>query len=292
MNGNTNGIPPYSTTEVGFSDSLLLSVSLAGFAALIYFIYSIILSKLKTTEELEEEEAHDLDFEERLVRSDPSKLGRTERRARARFIAKRALRESSSSAPAAPPTNLHDINPVERSQGPTASLISRKERVKLVKETEMRERHAMEMERKRQQQLRLEKDQRLKKEKEASKEMQKQQERLRVEHQRKIEWETFLSSRTKTISVEDWTKGVQNFPRIDMDKVAREFRLPFRLVQERIRQLIKEERLRGVILGDEFIPLSEKLLKLLGEKVHEQNQPVNPRQLELILEQTIKSVEM
>ena len=59
---------------------LVLVVSFGGFIFLAFTVYSIVLTKLKSRKEIEEEE-QELNYEERLVAADVSTLNRAQRRA-------------------------------------------------------------------------------------------------------------------------------------------------------------------------------------------------------------------
>ena len=76
--------------NVSVSDSILLVVSSVGFVILATTIYSIIITRLKTAQEIDEDE--ETDYDEKLTNADVSTLNRAQRRARARHIMKQQRR--------------------------------------------------------------------------------------------------------------------------------------------------------------------------------------------------------
>ncbi|KAL3926484.1 MAG: hypothetical protein SGARI_005591, partial [Bacillariaceae sp.] len=130
--------------SVGASDSLLLGVSIVGFLLMAYTIYSIILSKVKSAQEIEDEE-NETSFEDRLARADVSTLTRAQRRARARHIAKQQRRVATGVEGLDHADGEHnpqqqpeeqDVPPMEDDTHHAGSLrhLSRKERQKAAKE--------------------------------------------------------------------------------------------------------------------------------------------------------------
>ena len=74
--------------SVGFSDVALLTVSGNGFIVLAVTAYSILITRLKSTKEIQEREEEDLNYEGRLVNADVSTVNRAQRLARANDVMK------------------------------------------------------------------------------------------------------------------------------------------------------------------------------------------------------------
>lgn len=83
--------PSSPEVGIGASDSLLLIVSGIGFCFLAWTVYSIILTKLKTAKEFDDEQ-DEVGYEERLAQADVASLNRAQRRARARHIMRQQRR--------------------------------------------------------------------------------------------------------------------------------------------------------------------------------------------------------
>ena len=167
------GKVPDNNMSIGASDAVLLCVSFAGFCMLAWSMYSIVLAKLKTAEELRQEaEEREISYDERLAKADVSTLNRAQRRARARHIMKQQRRLAGADGemiddPLHQEQQLvlqqqqqqqqqhHDEN-VPAFHGDfhhanTQHLLSRKERQKAAKQVELQERKLLEEDRRNEQ---------------------------------------------------------------------------------------------------------------------------------------------
>ena len=194
---NEEPLGPVPDVSVGFSDSVLLIVSIIGSIFLAYTVHSIVYTKLKSAEEIEEEE---LTYDEQLIHADVSTLNRAQRRARARQIMKQQRRIT----PAATLADVDDNNMIE-DENPfepiTAAHLSRKERQKAAKSAEKEERKLFEDERRREQQEAQKIAQKEKQERETRMMQQAEADRKARQERREAEekaayqkWKTFLSS--------------------------------------------------------------------------------------------------
>ena len=71
---------------VGFSDTALLVVSVLGFVMLTVTVYSIIMLRLQSRDEFEQNEQNEMDYDTKLEHADIASLNRAQRRARAKAI--------------------------------------------------------------------------------------------------------------------------------------------------------------------------------------------------------------
>ena len=268
-------VPEY---DVGASDTLLLSISIFGFVVLAYSIYSIVIMRLKTAEEVAEDDG-ELTYDEKLANADVSKLNRAQRRARARHIMKQQRRVVTA---AVVPNigegennedgdNNNDGNNDQQLLAiadmdgdaiggdlhPNMQHLSRKERQKAAKAAEKEERKLFEETRKKQQ---LEAQQKAHREKVAreteSKRKLEEERKLRLEARQQEElaeyykWKTFLASPdpTKTLSVKDWIQNELSKNKIvNLQEIAKRFDTSENVVLARIQTLIKQLRLTGIV---------------------------------------------
>jgi hypothetical protein len=253
------------TGEVPFSDAALLVVSMCGFLVLSVTVYSLVIRRLKSAEELESLFNENADYAEKLKRRDVSTLSRAERRARAHAIMKeerRALQIDSLEQPG------HDLD---------MNKLSRKERQKVAKAREREERKLFEKERLEEQQALQEKahQERLRRQEEQAKLLEQQavrehQERVANEERAQAAWNTFLSSRTRTQTVDEWVNQAKEQRCIYIKDITRDFDVSTESVIHRIKQLVSEKRLMGVIdRNSHFLFLTDEELDTITSIVVE-----------------------
>jgi hypothetical protein len=280
----TEGRASSGEVGVGFSDAILLTVSIVGFCMLAVTIYSIIVVRIKTKEEIEKEELAEGDhYDELLAKADVSTLTRAQRRARARAIMKQQRRVAPAPAPpagregedaAAQQEDRHR----DAEEHPERHM-SRKERQQAAKAAELQERRLGEERRRQQQKEAQELAQREKKEREllrAKQAEEEKQQKLERQKARYEEWLTFLSpsstaSRDSSLSVEKWIEELKETRTMEIEKVAISFGLSSNEVTDRIRQLIREGRVAGVIdeTAGRFIYLTDEELRVIASTVKE-----------------------
>lgn len=230
---------------VGFSDTSLLAVSILGFAIMAFLIYSIVLSRVQSADELEKNDVDgDLDYEEELLRADVSTLNRAQRRARAKALMKRERRVAPAEGE-------------EGGDGGEDTHLSRKERQKAAKATERKERQKLDAARQEEQRVAQQKAQEEKKLRLELEAIQAEEDRLRreeeEEEQKQQEWErwnTFLASPDGSISmtVEEWAKELEQGPSaVHLATIVQRFDTPLKQVKERINQLVRDGRVTGCI---------------------------------------------
>jgi DDRGK domain len=225
-----------ASISVGISDAALLVVSLCGFGLLVGTVYALVLARLKTKEETEEDAKRELDYDEYLIQANVATLSRAELKARARALARRQQQ-----------------NPERPGIG------SRKERHKLAKDIEKEERKQYASQRRDEQLAAQEAAQESKRERERllaermeiekRKRDEEQHAKEQMEHLERI---TFLSTETKQQSVDDWVAELENQKEnvVYLKEVADEFGVSLCRVRGRIQQLVDERRLWGVFEED------------------------------------------
>ncbi|CAB9507853.1 expressed unknown protein [Seminavis robusta] len=259
---------------VGFSDGTLLAISVFGFAVMAFVVFSIIISRVKSADELEKGEADtDLNYEEELLRADVASLNRAQRRARAKALMKRERRVVGDEQQL--PQHDDEHHNEDDSNEPH---LSRKDRQKAAKVAERKERHVNEEQRREEQKQAMlvakeEKKKRLELEAERAKE-QKIRREEELEQKKKEEfdnWNTFLVSRDRTVSlsVHDWVQELQfqNAVVVPLRNITRRFDCSMEQVKERICQLVDEGRINGVVDGEMFYVLSHRHLLSLASFV-------------------------
>jgi len=276
---------PYYSQEnnfgIGASDALLLLISVIGFGMLAWSIYAIVVAKLKTAEELQQE-AEELTYEETLARvSDVSKLNRAQRRVRAKYIAKQQRKQLllSSSQNAgeggengnqellleADPNNNNNNEDADDEMIPafrhdthlhnTNHGLSRRERQKAAKQIEMKERTKLRETRHREQQLAQRDAASRKQEKLETKKLETQRrleeariQRQRDEHASYEKWRIFLqSTSSNSLSVQEWIRELQTNRVVYIKNLARRFGVDEITVANRIQELIDTKRLSGIL---------------------------------------------
>lgn len=254
---------------VGFSDSTLLLASLAGFVALSAGVYAVVVSRLKTREEVEKDELAQLDYDEQLGRADVATLNRAQRRARAKMIMKRQRRVAPADG-----DEGEDDNPTDNIPTNGGRQLSRKERQKAAKQAEKQERRLFEDERRRQQKEAQDLAMKRKKERtQAQADKLKRQRELRSK-EREIQekttytaWKTFLH---ESIDVVAFVQYLENKPIVQIDDLAERLQTPSKLVVKRIKDLISERRLTGVVLNDTvFVSMTDAFLADVAKFIKE-----------------------
>jgi hypothetical protein len=254
---------PFGSTPVDlpFSDKALLLVSACGFAVLAVIIYSLLVSRLKSGEELRDSNGDAIAYEEMLKRSDVSSLSRAERRARAHAIMKDKRRLEQG--------NGEDNNEPQPLDGKT---LSRKQRQKAAKALEREERRLFESERVAQQ---LAAQEAAHKEKLRREELEAK--RIQEETQREKDGQeardklargahaTFLGCQ----SVVEWVTEMEGRRSVDINEVAKKFAVTSQVVIDRLQQLVKEERVTGVVDGGFFLFFKDEEMKAIARAVVE-----------------------
>ncbi|VEU33344.1 unnamed protein product [Pseudo-nitzschia multistriata] len=263
--------------SIGASDALLLGVSFAGFLALAWSVYSIVLTKLKTARELlEEEEEREISYDERLAKADVSTLNRAQRRARARHIMKQQRRVAPHHPHHGPPAEEDEghggrellleqegeapfAEPVpafrdETHHSTAQNLLSRKERQKAAKQVELQERRLLEEDRRREQKLAQEAAMQRKKERERKRVLEAEQGRKEREEQRRADelegyraWKVFLEDGETILTVGEWIRELREHRVVGLKDLAERFRIGEAAVRNRIRELLEESRVSGVL---------------------------------------------
>ncbi|CAJ1969470.1 unnamed protein product [Cylindrotheca closterium] len=257
---NEEPLGPAPQFDVGFSDSIILIVSIIGSVILAVTVHSIVLTKLKSAEEIEDEE---LTYEDQLVNADVSTLNRAQRRARARAIMKQQRRIAPTGTPTDDENNrIEDENPIEPS---TAPQLSRKDRQKAAKAAEKEERKILEDDR-RQQQEESQKIAQREKQKRQKKMMQQAEAERKARQEQRIademtsykEWKTFLGTLDgkESLTVKEWIQELRSDRYVDIDSLAKRFQVDEETVIQRIQELINESRIAGIHHGNRFIFLS------------------------------------
>ena len=280
---------PFGTAPdigVGFSDAALLVASGLGFLVLSMTVYSIVITKLKSAEEIEEE-AEDFNYDEKLANADVSKLTRAQRRARARYIMKQQRRVAPAGPGGTAPTNEegqmlleNEANPGGDHPDDQAGTMSRKERQKAAKLAEKEERKLFEEERRKQQiqaqaVAQKEKQQREKIEAQKAEEERILKQKQKEEQERKDyeNWKIFLGSgETQSISVLEFIEEMKVKRVESIETLAERFEKSPDEVVQRIRDLIEANRISGMLENDRFMYLSDEELVAIATAIKSRDQ--------------------
>lgn len=276
--GNDEPFGKAPEISVGVSDAVLLLVSGIGFVLLSVTMYSIIIARLKSREEIEEEEK-DLKYEDKLANADVATLNRAQRRARAKHIMKQQRRIAPNRAIENEDGENHD-EPIQNLD-PSIRHLSRKERQKAAKAAEKEERTLFEEERRRQHQEALEEAQREKKERERRLAEKAEVERRVRKEQRQSEelaayedWKRFLASPdlSKSLTVREWVKELENDRMVHVNQLAERFQVSTAEVVSRIQELVASFRVTGVLEADgRFIYVSKEEMSSIASFVKTQD---------------------
>ena len=256
---------------VGFSDTALLVVSVLGFVMLTVTVYSIIMLRLQSRDEFEQNEQNEMDYDTKLEHADIASLNRAQRRARAKAIMKRQRRivRADETAPA-------DIQNDEEEE--ETRQLSRKERDKAAKETEKQERKLFE-------DLRRDRHREVQQVAQQEKKERERLEAIRIEHERNMRrkaneleeqddykaWKTFLSSGKDSMSVVDLVVFLQANKTILIEDLSEQFRISHSAIVARIRTLVSTCRLTGVMVDDDrkFMYLTQEELVMFANAVRQ-----------------------
>jgi ribosomal protein S25 len=293
----------FSEYAIGFSDRVILGISIVGFTALAYTVRSIFQLHFRSAQE--EDGDDDLTEEQRLCRSDVSQLSRAQRRARAKAIMKEQRRlvpgpNATAGDPEENPDNAaaegeHDIHHVEHVGG--GIVRSRKERQQLAKAAEREERRLFQEERERQQraaQIRAQqqKQERLLSNAQRMEEAQREKE-LEAEirrQQEEYEWRTFLKANGSLTDklVSEFLEDCQDDRVVNVEALASQYGVESSYVVNRIQQLILDGRIAGFFQEDStrFIYVANDELRAIASKVMDQGY-VSLQQFTEICEQSI-----
>jgi hypothetical protein len=293
---------------VGFSDGALLVVSGIGFLVLSVTLYSIVITKLKSADEIEEEEK-DLNYDEKLANADVSTLTRAQRRARARYIMKQQRRVApiaGAGAEGAGNENEDDagddhIEELEGDDHDAANRnLSRKERQKAAKLAEREERKLFEEDRRKQQLEAQAVAQKEKQQREKLEAQKAEEERILKQKQKEDQeardyekWKTFLKSDDddgsgESITVKDWIKEMKTNRIESIESIAERFGKSMDTVRGRIQQLIETDRISGILEKDHFVYLSDEELKSIAASVKSRDQ-TSDRDMSSIIQKVISS---
>jgi hypothetical protein len=286
-----------SDIGVGFSDRILLGVSIVGLTALMYVVHSLIQGIRSTTNDDDTDAADGtLTEEERLIRcTDVNALNRTQRRARAKAIMKERRRVQNPSHDVVADENVvHQENGVEGNMGenvaplPTHRVLppptlSRKERQQHAKMTEKEERRLLQDEREQQQKKIQLEAQRQKKERMIAatqrlleEERQKAVEEAAREEKARDLWYNLISTSSsnpttptkKTVS--EFVQECQHDRVVDIPKMASQYHVEPSYIVDRLQQLISCGRIAGFFRRNEndkpyqFIYLSDDELNSIA----------------------------
>ena len=297
--------------SVGVSDAVILGVSAVGFCMLAWSIYSIVLAKLKTRQELEKEaEEKEISYGEQLTRADVSTLNRAQRRARAKHIMKQQRKLGGGTNLAGVDGENHNMDdnhlPLlqdeqpheenipawDNNNGNTQNLLSRKERQKAAKQVELQERKILQEDRRNEQKKAQEAAIARRKAREAQQKIVIERERKEKQQQQQVEelaryraWKVFVESTNseKSITVQEWIRELQSSRVVHLDQLAQRFGVEESAVGNQIQELLDTNRLCGILErsshGDDgsisrarFIYLSSKDMVDLASFVKDQNQ--------------------
>lgn len=276
----TADTPLANTGEVGvgFSDTTLLVVSLVGFSVLASTMYLLIMSRLRTAKEAELSEVNEMDYDEQLDKADVATLNRAQRRARAKMIMKRQRRITPIEEQALPDNDNDNQDPNNSTS--TQRHLSRKERQRAAKETERMERRILQDDRRKQQMDAQETAKREKRERQRQlaqqadlqrqQRQQQEQERKQAAYQR---WKSFLSFEDDSLTVSEFVEYAKRKRTVELDLLADRFQTSTSAVAARIRQLVSEKRLTGIIVANRaFVYLTTGDLEKMAALVKSEGQ--------------------
>ena len=286
--------PPQGETSVALSDKTLLAVSLAGFIVLATTVYLLIIRPSLTSEELDEHEG--INYDDELDHADVRTLNRAQRRARARNRMKKNRRvdprtpgqlhhhedldegadADEANGGAAAQQQLIDIDEaaaVPDGNDSSQQHLSRKERARLAKDIEREERKLFEKERQEQRRKAEAAAAVERREREKEREALAQEERRRREaeaHDRELadhrEWMLmFADSRNNDATVKDFICKAKNEKIWSVEDISREYGVSSEEVEVRLRQLLCDDRMFGVVSNGNFIYLEvEDMVEIAG----------------------------
>jgi hypothetical protein len=248
--------------SVGASDSLILVISLTGFAVLASTLYFVLIRPSASADSDRHDGGGDgagVPTYDQLKQAKVADLNRAQRRARARTIAKEETKELAAAAP------VH---------------ISKQERQRAQRDIELRERRAEQEERARIQQAQLQQAALAKEQRDAR----KQQERTAQALADLEKWETFLKSdepgkkKASMMTVAELIERLERDRTLDVGQVSLEFNVTEELVVRRLNELVGDGRIAGVFAnqnnlddGDSnrkrFIYFSDQELRSIANEI-------------------------
>jgi DDRGK domain len=239
--------------SVGASDSLILAVSLTGFAVLATTLYFVLIRPTASVEGRDEGSGGGggvLTYEQ-LKQARVADLNRSQRRARARTIAKeetKALTAGSTSS----------------------SSNNKQERQRVQRDIELRERRAEQEER---DQIQREQVQRAALAKE-QRDARKQQERTAQTLANLEQWETFLKtneSAKSPVTVVGLIERLQRDRHLDVEGLSLELHVPQELIVGRLNELVDDGRIAGVFVNNNnrksFVYFSDHELRSIAKQI-------------------------
>jgi DDRGK domain len=293
-----------SEIGIGFSDRIILGVSIIGFTALIYIVHSILGfgSKSSGSSGFNDD---DLTDDERLARADVSTLNRAQRRARAKAIMKEERRAPSTAADDVRNGENdaivvdEDVDVINGDVRIPVPVPSRKERQQNAKLAEKEERRLFQDERERQQKEAQLEAQQLKKERllVAAKrfeeeQYQKEVKRLAREEKERHLWHTFISSSESTHesvrTVSEFIEDCKIDRLVDIEEMATKYGVEPRCIVDRIKQLLSDGRIAGFFQNNQqrFIYVSDDELYSIAFTVRDRGS-ISIEQFATICKQSI-----
>jgi len=296
--------------SIGASDAVLLAVSALGFFMLAVSVYKIVLAKLKTAEELEQEaKENEISYGERLAQADVSTLNRAQRRARAKHIMKQQRRLGGGTDNGENNNNndmalvIHDQEQAHDENMPafradnhlhanSQHLLSRKERQKAAKQVELQERRLLEEDRRNEQKKAQEaavarrKAKEIQQKLQAEKDKKERMERKQADEMARYQtWKIFIETQSEdSITVKEWIKELKHNRIVCLKDLAARFSVEEATICERIQELLDANRLSGIVersIDDDsdecnrsarFIYLSPENMSELATFVKQQDQ--------------------
>lgn len=261
---------------VGFSHQTLLTASLVGFLGVAAVVYSLIVSRVKTNLDDDDDNDKDGQYEAKLARANVANLNRAQRRARAHYLMKQQRKANNHRNNDIDNNNTNNNeNHQEPNAQPDQPVLSRKERQKAAKAVEREERHRFQEQRQRQQELAqkeaaLERVRRQQLAAESAAEAKRiQQSESMLQKQKEEEAKRiFLSCPEKTLSVDEWRR--RSSRRVDyLEAIGAEFGTSSHAVYQRIQQLLEERRVTGILDSKQFIFLSEDELQAIADQIYQ-----------------------
>lgn len=290
--------PPQGETSVALSDKTLLAVSLAGFVVLATTVYILVIRPSLSAEELDEREGNH-NYDDELDHADVRTLNRAQRRARARNRMKRNRRvdprtpgqlhqqhedldegaDEADVGAAAAQHQLLDVVDEAAAAVPDGNdssqqHLSRKERARLAKAKEREERKLFEKERQEQRRkaeaaAAVERREREKEREALAQEERRRREaeaheRERVEHR---EWMLMFSENRNDNDVKDFISKAKLQKIWPIEDISKEYGVSSDQVQARLRQLLADDRMFGVVSNGNFIYLEPDDMKKIAESI-------------------------
>mmetsp|Transcript_2619 Transcript_2619/g.7688 ORF Transcript_2619/g.7688 Transcript_2619/m.7688 type:complete len:332 (-) Transcript_2619:410-1405(-) len=289
--------PPQGEASVALSDKTLLAVSLAGFIVLATTVYILIIRPNLSAEALEEGEGGGVNYDDELDNADVRTLNRAQRRARARNRMKKNRRidprapgqlhhhhegldgeddeHADGGDAAAAQQQLLDVDEVPPAAPDGNDLqqhLNRKERARLAKATEREERKLFEKERQEQRRKAEAAAAVERREREKERQALAQEEKRRREaeaHDRDLaehrEWMLmFADSQNDDSTVKDFICKAKLKKIWSVDGISHEYGVAPEEVEVRLRQLVADDRMFGIVSNGNFVHLEPDDMKAIA----------------------------